>query len=177
MLTSPRPVFYFVACWGLRHEVVIPRQKSKLEDHPLSAILDWLFSIFTTILHMWRHLPSVTWERAMLWWQGTHLKWQAQWSKLMFYNSEFILPLKWVYLSTSVYLLMYVPSLYKHVHTSLVFLYLLPVTYTKARAHCPETELGAAAPHSARHDFIYLLVVSLTTLSVARLYNVEWWDL
>jgi hypothetical protein len=34
---------------------------TQLEDHPLSAVRDCLFNIFTAILHIWRlSLPSAT---------------------------------------------------------------------------------------------------------------------
>jgi hypothetical protein len=51
--------------------VVSPLPSPKLEDHPLSAVCDCLFNIFTTSLHIWRlSLPCKTWGCAMLWWQG-----------------------------------------------------------------------------------------------------------
>jgi hypothetical protein len=54
-------------------ELLAPRPTPKMEDHPLSAVRDWLFNIFGTALHIWRPSPpSVTWGRAMPWWQGTH---------------------------------------------------------------------------------------------------------
>jgi len=33
-------------------ELLAPRPKPKLEDHPMSAVRDCLFSIFTAILHI-----------------------------------------------------------------------------------------------------------------------------
>jgi hypothetical protein len=48
----------------------------RLEDHPLSAVLDFLFNIFAATIHIWRLFPpSATWVRAMPWWQVTHLTW------------------------------------------------------------------------------------------------------
>jgi hypothetical protein len=54
---------------------VIPRPTPKLEDHPLSAVRDCLFSIFAATLHIWRPSPPATWGRPIPWWQGTHLTW------------------------------------------------------------------------------------------------------
>ena len=34
-------------------ELLAPRPTPKLEDHPLSAVRDWLFSIFAGTLHIW----------------------------------------------------------------------------------------------------------------------------
>jgi hypothetical protein len=57
-------------------ELLAPRPTSKLENHPLSGVRDCLFIIFAATLHTWRASPpSVTWGRAMPWWQGTHLTW------------------------------------------------------------------------------------------------------
>jgi hypothetical protein len=38
-------------------ELLAPRSTPKLEDHPLSAVCDCLFSIFAATLHMWRPSP------------------------------------------------------------------------------------------------------------------------
>jgi hypothetical protein len=58
-------------------DLLAPRPTLKLEDHPLSAVRDCLFNIFTATLHIWRPFPpSATWGRAMPWWQGTHLTWK-----------------------------------------------------------------------------------------------------
>jgi hypothetical protein len=55
-------------------DLLAPRPTPKLEDHPLSAIRDCLFNIFSATLHIWRPFPSsATWGRAMPWWQETHL--------------------------------------------------------------------------------------------------------
>jgi hypothetical protein len=35
-------------------ELLAPRQTPKLEDHPLSAVRDCLFNVFTATLHNWR---------------------------------------------------------------------------------------------------------------------------
>jgi hypothetical protein len=73
----PRLLFY---C----EELLAPRPTPKLEDHPLSAVHDLLFNIFAATLHTWRvSPPSATWERAMLWWQETHLTWRSKIHKLI----------------------------------------------------------------------------------------------
>jgi hypothetical protein len=60
-------------------ELLAPRPTPKLEDHPLSAVRDCLFNIFTATLHIWRPSPpSATWGRAMPWLQGTHLTWKRE---------------------------------------------------------------------------------------------------
>jgi hypothetical protein len=57
-------------------ELLAPHPTPKLEDHPLSAVRDCLFSISAATLQNWRASPpSATWGRAMPWWQGTHLTW------------------------------------------------------------------------------------------------------
>jgi hypothetical protein len=51
-------------------ELLAPRPTSKLEDHPFSAVGEYLFNIFATILHIWRPVPpSTTRGRAVLWWE------------------------------------------------------------------------------------------------------------
>jgi hypothetical protein len=58
-------------------ELLAPRLTPKLEDHPLSAVRDCLFSILAATLQNWRESPpSATWGRTMPWWQGTHLTWR-----------------------------------------------------------------------------------------------------
>jgi hypothetical protein len=55
-------------------ELLVSRLTPKLDDHPLSAVRDSLFSIFAATLHTWRASPpSATWGRGMPLWQGTHL--------------------------------------------------------------------------------------------------------
>jgi hypothetical protein len=50
-------------------KLLAPRQSSKLEDHPLSAVHDCLFNIFAATLHTWRASPPpATWRCAMPWW-------------------------------------------------------------------------------------------------------------
>jgi hypothetical protein len=44
-----RPFFFFTATSYLSHAL-----RPKLEDHPLSAVSDCLFSIFANVLHVWR---------------------------------------------------------------------------------------------------------------------------
>jgi hypothetical protein len=57
-------------------ELLARRPTPKLEDHPLSALRDCIFTIFAATLHIWRPSPpSATWGHAMPWWQGTHLTW------------------------------------------------------------------------------------------------------
>ena len=91
LLTFHRPnlisIFHFsgrtegsVRFWGfcdcnvvkvLRWEVVAPRPTPKLEDHPLSAVRDCLFSIFiSTVFRSPR--------RAVVWWSDTVIT--EQWS-------------------------------------------------------------------------------------------------
>jgi hypothetical protein len=41
-------------------EMLAPRQTPKLEDHPLSAVGDCLFNIFTAALQNWRASPPIT---------------------------------------------------------------------------------------------------------------------
>jgi hypothetical protein len=41
-------------------ELLAPRPTPKLEDHPLSAVRDCLFNIFTASLHNWRASPPST---------------------------------------------------------------------------------------------------------------------
>jgi len=44
---------------------------SKLKDHPLSVVSNWLFSIFAAVLHIGRPSPpSATWWCVLPWWQG-----------------------------------------------------------------------------------------------------------
>jgi hypothetical protein len=53
-------------------------QPPKLEHHPLSAVRD-SFNIFVATLHIWRPSPpSVTWGRALPWWQETHVTWSLR---------------------------------------------------------------------------------------------------
>jgi hypothetical protein len=69
--------------WKFRNKLIFygvgllsPGPKSKLQDHPLSAVRGCLFNIFAATFHSWRaFLPSTTWGQAMLWCQGDHLKW------------------------------------------------------------------------------------------------------
>jgi hypothetical protein len=83
--TSARQLSMSWASPGLRHqfvfhnmirfygeELLAPRPTPRLEDHPLLAILDCLFSIFAAALHTGLEAvpPSATWERVMPWWQG-----------------------------------------------------------------------------------------------------------
>jgi hypothetical protein len=61
-------------------EFLAPHPTHKLEDHPLPALRNCLFNIFSAALHIWRlSTPSATWGRAMQWWQRTHL---TRWSLL-----------------------------------------------------------------------------------------------
>jgi len=69
-------------CPGLRHmywfcnkasfyseELLAPRPTPKLEDHPLSAVHDFLFNIFAAILHTWGPSSIHSSGCAMPWWQ------------------------------------------------------------------------------------------------------------
>jgi hypothetical protein len=57
-------------------ELLAPRPTPKLEDQPLSAVRDCLYSIFAAAFHNWRaSTPFSTWGRVMPWWQGTNLTW------------------------------------------------------------------------------------------------------
>jgi hypothetical protein len=38
-------------------ELLAPRPTPKLKDHPLSAVRDCLFNIFTPTIHIWRSFP------------------------------------------------------------------------------------------------------------------------
>jgi len=43
-------------------DFLAPSPNVKLEDHPLSAVHNWLFSTFLAIFHIWRmSLLSATW--------------------------------------------------------------------------------------------------------------------
>jgi len=42
----------------------------KLENHPILAVRDYLFSILTATFHMWEPSPAL-WERTTLWWKGS----------------------------------------------------------------------------------------------------------
>jgi len=65
-------VWHYVTCCSFYSaDFLAPRSTLKLENHPLSAYSDWLFSILTPTLHIKRPSPpSATWRRAMTWWQG-----------------------------------------------------------------------------------------------------------
>jgi hypothetical protein len=70
------PVQCFVTCWCFAMGSCSPPLNPKLEDHPLSAVRDCLFSFSAATLHIWRpSTPSSTSGRTMSWWQGTHLTW------------------------------------------------------------------------------------------------------
>jgi hypothetical protein len=72
---SPRPFVTFRnVLFFYGGELLAPGPTPKLEG--LSAVSDRLFNIFADTLHIWRPSPpSVTWGRAIPWWQGTHLTW------------------------------------------------------------------------------------------------------
>jgi hypothetical protein len=79
----PRNPSKFKTLWNICNmlvsydgELLSTRPTPKLEDHPLLAVCDCLFSIFTTTLHMWRPSPqSATWGCTMPWWQEAHFTW------------------------------------------------------------------------------------------------------
>jgi len=54
-------------------ELLAPRIAPMLEDHPLLAICDCLFSNIRNYLYIWRPSPSASWGCAMPWWQGANL--------------------------------------------------------------------------------------------------------
>jgi hypothetical protein len=55
-------------------KLLAPRPNPKLEDHPFSAVRDYLFSTFAANLQNSRaSLPSATWGRAIPRWQRTNL--------------------------------------------------------------------------------------------------------
>jgi len=52
-------------------ELLAPRPTPKLEDHPLSAVCDCLFNIYSQLPSILEAVPpSATRGRAMPWWQG-----------------------------------------------------------------------------------------------------------
>jgi len=56
--------------------LLAPCPTLRLEDHPLSDVCDWLFSILTATFHIWRPSPPpAAWGHTVSWWQGTHLHW------------------------------------------------------------------------------------------------------
>ena len=53
-----------------------PRPTPRVEEHPLSAVRDCLFSIFAATLHVYRpSSATATWGRDMPWWQGPTWWW------------------------------------------------------------------------------------------------------
>jgi hypothetical protein len=53
--------------WG---ELLAPCQTPQLEDHPLSAVREWLFNILAATLHIRKTSPpSATWVCAMSWYR------------------------------------------------------------------------------------------------------------
>jgi hypothetical protein len=76
-------------------ELLAPRPTPNLEDHPLSAVRNWLFNIFEATLNIWRlSPPSATWGRTMLWWQGTHL---THLTMLQARRSWDRVPIRWIF--------------------------------------------------------------------------------
>jgi hypothetical protein len=70
------PLWHFVTSLFYGEELLGPRPTTNLEDNPLSAVRNCLFSIFAATLHIWRACPpSAALGRAMPWWQGTHSTW------------------------------------------------------------------------------------------------------
>jgi len=65
VFTKARPGFY-------DEESLALLPTSKLEDHPISAVRDCLFSTFAATLHIWKpSSPVTTRGRARLLWQGS----------------------------------------------------------------------------------------------------------
>jgi hypothetical protein len=59
------PVWCFVTCCLFRVKYLLaPHVTTKLDDHPLLALSDSLFSIFSATLHIWRPPPSTNWGRS-----------------------------------------------------------------------------------------------------------------
>jgi len=51
------------------------RPTPKVDDHPLSAVLDCLFNIVAATLHIWKPSPpSATRHRTVLWWHRVKLQ-------------------------------------------------------------------------------------------------------
>jgi hypothetical protein len=51
-------------------ELLAPRQTSKLEDNPLTAVSNGFFNTIPATLRIWTPCLSATWGRAVLWWKG-----------------------------------------------------------------------------------------------------------
>jgi hypothetical protein len=59
--TACHPRAYVTFCNVLvfySEKLFVPHPTPKLEDHPLLAVHDCLFNIFTAILHIWRSIPD-----------------------------------------------------------------------------------------------------------------------
>jgi hypothetical protein len=55
----------------IRSEAVCPSPELQLEDHPFLAVRICLFNILAAARNWKPSLPSATWSRTSLWWQGT----------------------------------------------------------------------------------------------------------
>jgi hypothetical protein len=70
-------------------ELSAPRPTPKLEDHPLSALHECLFDIFTATLHTWRSSPlSATWGLTRPWWGRTQLTWSEYRTLFLIWRSH-----------------------------------------------------------------------------------------
>jgi hypothetical protein len=59
-------------------ELLVLRPTHELEDSPLSAVRNCLFSIFAATLYIWMPSPpSAIWGRAMPWWREIHFTCQT----------------------------------------------------------------------------------------------------
>jgi hypothetical protein len=68
---AQRFVKHFVNTLSFHEDVSAPRPTHKLEDHPLIAVMHYLFNTFAATLRIWRSSPpSTTWGWDMRWWQG-----------------------------------------------------------------------------------------------------------
>jgi hypothetical protein len=75
---------FMVSCWPPA------RLTPKLEAHPLSGILDWLFNMFAATLHIWKRLLLPHPEDVILCWQGVHLTWNKHTDFVYWWSSRFI---------------------------------------------------------------------------------------
>jgi hypothetical protein len=73
--TQVRDLFEWFVTYFFQWGVVSTSPNPQLEDHPLSAVRNWLFNIFPSILH----IPSGTWGRAMSWWHGPTYQGRVRW--------------------------------------------------------------------------------------------------
>jgi hypothetical protein len=70
-------------------ELLAPRPAPKLEDHPLSAVCDWLFNVFGATLHNWRpsSIRNQSMRHAVV--TGTHLTRPMLWFEIKIFVVRF----------------------------------------------------------------------------------------